>query len=62
MTKHFKTLSDHGNILFYVWNRVGDPETAMDLRRYGRHISTFFPEQNEWYKTKITNPEKYQKI
>jgi hypothetical protein len=59
--RKYKTMTEHGNIAFYVWSRGGVPNLT-ELRRYGRHVGTFFPETREWYKTKVQRPETWQKI
>lgn len=59
---HYKIMSESGNIMFFSWNRGGQPETKHEVTRYGHHLATYFPETNHWYKTKISRPERFKKI
>jgi len=61
-TRKYKTMTENGNIAFFSWSRAGLPESSEDVRRYGKHLATFFPENNEWYNTKISRPERFEKI
>jgi len=62
MDNKYKVMSQYGNIIFYSWHRATLPESAEDVMRYGHHLATFFPTTNEWYKTKISHPEKFKKV
>ena len=62
MVKKFKIISPAGNIIFYTWNRAGNPEDARDVQKYGKHLSTWVAKSHEWSPIKISYPEHFNQL